>query len=140
MKVSIKKEVEVRYLKAECNVRYWEDCRVNGKEDTDGDLIPMRSGDIWEILIDLDFGIIIGWPNTVEADVHYKVVDSGKYTLLDSEKSFVSEIDGYVPGIMCPGDDGYGDYVIMKIGKDGVIQDFDFNNNLEEWQDLTTLN
>ena len=32
--------VPVKYLRAECGVRYWEDATVNGVEDTDGKLIP----------------------------------------------------------------------------------------------------
>lgn len=29
------KSVEVKYLRARCGVRYWEDATVNGEEDTD---------------------------------------------------------------------------------------------------------
>jgi hypothetical protein len=33
----------------------------------------------------------------------------------------VASIDGYVPSMMCPKDNGHGDYVIMDIGADGTI-------------------
>ena len=33
----------------------------------------------------------------------------------------MKEIDGYVPSMMCPEGDGYGDYVIMKVAEDGTI-------------------
>jgi len=32
------------------------------------------------------------------------------------------EKDGYVPDIMCPGDEGYGDYIIMTVNESGVIE------------------
>lgn len=38
------KSVPVKYLRARCGVRYWEDGEVNGVEDTDGSRIPCRQG------------------------------------------------------------------------------------------------
>lgn len=123
--ITVKMEVNksVRYLKADCGVRYWEDAEVNGVEDEEGS-IPCRNGDSWQPVIDLDTGKIEGWPEGTTADLHYKVCDAGVYTLLDENRETVKQIDGYVPKIMCPGGAGYGDYVIMKIGPDGVIADF----------------
>ena len=43
--LKIEKEFDVKYLKAKVGVRYWEDSRVDGVEDEDGDLIPCREGD-----------------------------------------------------------------------------------------------
>lgn len=112
---------EVKYLKAECGVRYWEDGEVNGTTDDEGTLIPLRVGDTWCPTIDLSTGIIQDWPEGTTADVHYKVCDAGVYQLLDADKNVVRSIDGYVPKIMSPGGSGYGDYVIMTIGPDGQI-------------------
>lgn len=41
MKIAItqKKEVEVSFLKAECEVRYWEDASVDGVEDEKGERV-----------------------------------------------------------------------------------------------------
>lgn len=111
----------IKYLQAECGVRYWEDGEVNGFEDTDGELIPLRVKDAWCPTIDLTTGVIEGWPDGTTADVHYKVCDAGIYRLLDAEKNVVLVIDGYVPDIMSPGGPGYGDYVIMTVGADGKI-------------------
>ena len=46
MKITIKKEIEVKIktLHVKAGVRYWDDTRVNGKEDEKGDLIPCRIG------------------------------------------------------------------------------------------------
>ena len=112
---------EVAYLQASCDVRYWEDANVNGEVDTDGTLIPCRNGDQWEPLIDLDTGRIVNWKEGVTANVHYKVCDAGMYRLLDADKKVVVQIDGYVPLIMCPEGNGYGDYVIMNIDEKGQI-------------------
>lgn len=113
--------VDVRILKVECNVRYWEDATVNGVDDDDGDLIPMRRGDTWAPFIEIDTGKVIHWPAGTTAHVHYKVCDEGCYTLLDVNGDPVRSIDGYVPAMLSPGGSGYGDYVIMDIGPDGVI-------------------
>lgn len=121
-----RESIDVRYLQAECCVRYWEDAILNGEEDTDGK-IPCRCGDVWAPLIDLDSGKILNWTDGIEADIHYKVCDAGKYSLLDENKKIVQAIEGYVPDIMCPEGAGYGDYVIMKVGRDGVIQNWEIS-------------
>lgn len=34
----------------------------------------------------------------------------------------IKSYDGYVPEVMCPKDNGYGDYIIMDIDENGFIQ------------------
>lgn len=116
-----KKEVPVKYLRAQCGVRYWEDASVNDIDDEDGTLIPHRKGDNWDITIDLDTGKIENWPADKKAYIHYKVCDAGTYQLLNEQRELVKEIDGYVPKILSPGGSGYGDYVIMDIDETGQI-------------------
>lgn len=111
----------VKFLQADCGVRYWEDAEVNGVEDEDGSLIPCRARDSWQPVIELATGKIVGWPDGTKADIHYKVCDDGRYILLDAELSTVCKIDGYVPTMMCPAGGGYGDYVIMTVGPGGQI-------------------
>ncbi len=122
--VTAKSEAEVKYLRATCGVRYWEDATVNGKEDTDGTLIPLRDGDTWKVTINLATGIIEGWPEGTTAEIHYKVCDEGIYELLDAERNVVMQHDGYVINMMCPEGRGYGDYVIMNIDGDGRIDNW----------------
>lgn len=124
---------EVKYLLAECGVRYWEDGVVNGTEDTDGELIPLRVKDAWSPTIDLETGVIQDWPDGTTASLHYKVCDAGIYKLLDAEKNVVREIDGYVPDMLSPGGSGYGDYIIMDIGPDGKIENWSVD--LEPFQE-----
>lgn len=122
--ISESKRVAVAFLKVEAGVRYWEDGEVNGTEDADGSLIPCRNGDYWQLIIDLKTGTIEGWPEGTTADVHYKVCDDGCYTLLDAERNDVKAVVGYVPPILAPGGDGYGDYIIMKIDGAGKIDNW----------------
>ena len=131
IKVATTTKVPVKYLRARCGVRYWEDATVNGERDDDGSRIPCREGTAadndklgggnWCPLIELESGQIEGWPAGTTADIHYKVCDDGDYALLDENRAVVKAIDGYVPDIMCPGGEADGDYVIMHIGADGVI-------------------
>lgn len=124
LKVKVTKEVEAEYLQVEAGVRYWEDAIVNGVEDSDGKLIPLRSDDQWCPLININTGHILKWPKGVVAKIHYKVCDDGAYEVLDSELDVLIGRDGYVPNILCPGGDGFGDYIIMNINTDGFIENW----------------
>lgn len=122
VKVRTEKEVVIKTLEVEAGVRYWEDTTVNGVEDEAGDLIPFREGELWKPVIDVELGKIINWPAGTKADVHYKVCDSGNYYLKDSKGNTVLSIESdYVPQILCPKENGYGDYIIMDIDENGVI-------------------
>jgi len=128
--IQIEQEVEVTHLKVSAGVRYWEDATINGIRDEEGTLTPLRHGDNWCPTIELETGKIQNWPEGTTADLHFKVCDAGIYELLDADGKVVASRDGYVPRMMCPEENGYGDYIIMKIGPDGIIEkwevDFDF--------------
>lgn len=115
--------VKVEYIEVRAGVRYWEDARVNGVEDTDGALIPCREGNNWHPRIRLSDGQIMCWPEGTEASIHYKVCDDGDYWLLNEKLDRVAKwVGDYVPdSILCIGDEGYGDYIILSVGADGRI-------------------
>lgn len=122
-KIEVKQPVKVKHLKAQMDVRYWEDATVNGvEEDNDNPKIPFSGPDGWNITIDLETGKIVGWPEGIEAQTHYKVCDAGRYSLLSESGEIVADRYWYVPGMLSPGDDGFGDYVIMKIDGSGKIE------------------
>ena len=131
------KQVEVKTLHVKAHVRYWEDAEINGVEDTDGTLTPCKEGELWCPIIDLDTGIILNWEQGKEAKIHFKVCDSGSYFIKNEKGYDVLLIeDDYVPSIMSPGGDGYGDYIIMNIDKYGRIENWkpdlsDFENRDE---------
>jgi hypothetical protein len=121
-KVKIEKEVELKTLVVKAHIRYYENAIVNGIEDTKGDLIPCKVGQIWCPIIDIDSGVITNWVQGVKAEVHYKVCDAGSYYLQDTEGNTILSIEqDYVPEIMCPKGGGYGDYIIMDIDENGQI-------------------
>lgn len=112
-------------LNIQANVRYWEDAAVNGEQDEDGKLIPLRNGDCWCPTIELATGRIIDWPQGTTARVHYKVCDAGCYYLLSPKGKVLASLEGdYVPGMLSPGGEGWGDYIIMDIDQYGVIQNW----------------
>lgn len=131
--ISIRKEIKVWKLHAQMNVRYWNDATINGKECESSEDMPLASGDMWIVNIDIESGSIDGWPDGTTADVHFKVCDAGTYELLDFEGETVFELDGYVPKIMCPNGRGYGDYVIMTIDENGNIENWKIE--LDDFQD-----
>lgn len=121
--------MEVRtatHIEVEAGVRYWEDTHVNGVEDSDGTLIPGRDGDAWRARIRLTDGQIEDWPVGTTASIHYKVCDAGLYWLLDEFAGRIAKWSGYyVPShFLCHGGNGYGDYIIMDIDANGVIENY----------------
>lgn len=123
------RQVDVHYLLAECEVRYWEDAEIDGVEDTDGTLTPCREGNLWKPLIELHTGKIVNWKQGVKAKIHFKICDAGTYRLLDEEQKIIQSIDGYVPRML-----GGGDYAIMDIDENGIIQKWrpDFSDFLPD--------
>lgn len=114
---------DIKFLEVSAGVRYWEDATVNGVEDKDGTLIPFRNKDNWTPIIDIEKGIVLDWPESMNAQIHYKVCDAGEYWLLDENKTRIAKWSGYyVPNrFLCHGDNGYGDYIIMNIAPGGKI-------------------
>jgi len=124
MKTTIKVEqvVEITTIEVRAGVRYWEDATVNGEDDINGTLIPFRDGDYWCPVIDIDSGVIKDWPEGMTAYIHYKVCDDGNYWLKNEDGACILAIeDDYVPKMLCPKENGYGDYIIMDVDGDGKI-------------------
>lgn len=112
------------YIEVSAGVRYWEDATINGQEDTTGSLTPFRKGENWCPIIRLSDGAVMDWPSGMVADVHFKVCDAGEYWLLDDYFHRIGKwADYYVPNdFLCHGDQGYGDYIILKVDADGLIK------------------
>lgn len=146
IKMKVEKEFDVKFLKVDAGVRYWEDAKVNGVRDTDlyesnGVGKPLMPCAVqikekpdynihsdhyrWRPLIDIETGQIVNWEQGFYANVHYKVCDDFTCYILNGNNEVVYEYDDYVPSIMCPADEGYGDYIIMDIDEKGFIQKWD---------------
>lgn len=113
---------QASYLEVDAGVRYWEDATLNGVADESGNM-PLREGEAWQIVIDLQTGQILEWPVGNEASIHYKVCDAGYYWLLDNEKRRIAKWRGhYVPGSAFGNrETDNGDYIIFNITRDGLI-------------------
>jgi len=128
-------EIIAKYLLVDAEPRYWEDAKVNNEIDEDGSLIPCREKEKWQPLIDILKGQIINWEQGKIAKIHYKVCDQGEYFLLDENKDKIAKYYSfYVPDILSPKRDGYGDYIILDVNQDGFIDGFKSNIVAEQWQ------
>jgi len=122
MKQDLAVLAKAEYIEVSAEVRYWEDATVNGQEDTDGSLIPFKSGLLWKPVIRIADGVVMNWPQGTVASIHYKVCDAGEYWLLNAEKQRIAKASGYyVPDGLCHGDQGYGDYIIFDVDGSGQI-------------------
>lgn len=112
IEITATKQVNVQYIKLSVPVRYDD-------EDMPYDF-PLRNGDIWEAIINLDNNQIENWPQGKSGSFSMKVCDEGSYFLLDENKAVIAEIiENYVPNDVIPGE--YGDYVNMNIDETGKV-------------------
>lgn len=123
MKTKILKQVEidVTHILLVLPVRY-------GEEDIPNNF-PMRTGDKWEALVEIDTGKIVGWPGGEEApefqtcDLYMKVCDGGCYTLYNKQgeqlEILATRREDYVPHGVVPGE--YGDYVNLQIAAGAIV-------------------
>ena len=129
-KVTLRREYPVRYLKANMNVRYWEDAELNGETDIH-EQMPLRQGDMWVVTVNIETGKVLDWPKGTTAKTHYKVCDAGIYALYQTyedllmNKPLETYNDIYVP--TCLSNGGWGDYVILSIDKNGFIENWKFS-------------
>lgn len=65
-------------------------------------------------------------------ELFLKVVDEGIYTIKNRKGEVIFEVDGYVPNHWIPEKDGYGDYVTLKINKEGIITNWYKGNYLKK--------
>ena len=111
------------FLHVAARPRYWEDATVNGETDTvNGDLIPLKSGGVWNLTIELATGRVCQWPQGTTAEVHYKVCDAGEYWLVDEDGKRAKWAGGYVPDDLLASGNGYCDYIILKISAEGMCE------------------
>lgn len=111
-------------INVSAEVRYWEDATINGVEDETGSLVPCRDGHVWKPTIDIASGKILNWEDGTTADIHYKVADQCSYQVIKNGEIIAEQREDYVPDILCPGGNGYGDYIIMEIDENGIIKNW----------------
>jgi len=115
----IEKQIDVRYLKLNLDI-YGEDLPSD---------LPFQFGNQWEIIIDIDHGMVMNWHYAQSIKLNFKVRDSGTYTLYDKNFKMVRYTDHddspkYAPNQLLPPSNGYGDYLELDIDKDGKIMNW----------------
>lgn len=93
-----------------------------------------RQGKNYFVLkIDVKTGQVVNWPKNSPYDFFdVKIVDEGKYILLDKNDEVIAEYDGYVPE--CVGEGGYGDYLEFEIDSASNIPEWEFTQeHLDEF-------
>lgn len=123
--LKIEKEFDVKFLAVTAGIRYAEDVEVNGEPCSKLSEIPLNDGEHWQVMIDVNAGIIEQWPQGTTASIHAKVCDDGTYSILDANKQEIKTYDGYVPYCLAVGESGYGDYIIMEIDGNGKIKNWE---------------
>lgn len=135
--------INVKKIEVDAVVRYWEDSEVNGVFDFNCDvdeneprmpcvehvrktnsILPVkRSQEFhWKPIIDIETGRIENWREGTTANVEYILIDI-RINILDENCYNIHTYESeYVPDILCPKFDGYGDYIIMRIDQNGYIQ------------------
>lgn len=108
-------EINVDRICVSAPVRY-------GDEDMPYDF-PGRTGDNWEVEIDIESGQILNWIGTESYNLHMKVVDGGTYGLFNGEQQVAIMEGEYVPDFF-PGLH-YGDYLIFEIDGSGRITNWE---------------
>jgi len=122
--IKVEKEVEIKYVKLQVAVRYEEEDIPNN--------FPLRSGDMWNAIIDIDNGIVMDWPKGEKGNLEMKICDEGSYYLLDENYDTILSIEeDYVPNKLLPG--SYGDYLKLHIGENGVISNWYSKPSIEDF-------
>ncbi len=126
MKLTVKREVEAKYIDLALAVRYDD-------EDLAYDA-PLRDGNSWKALINLDEGCIENWPVGKRLSFHdMKVCDEGIYILLDADRKEITRRNGYAPNRLLPGN--YGDYLSLDVDENGKITNWLKSPSLEDFED-----
>ena len=109
----------------------------------EGFIPPMFNSDnrALEVMVDLKECRVLDWGED-KGYIHMwgKVVDSGRYTLLDADKNPLWQIKGYVPNALIPPyERGFGDYLELTINADGSLpnwkEELDFSDFVENGHD-----
>ncbi len=120
--IQIEKDFDIKILSVKVNLRHPEDADVIGNDG----ILPCIKGSSWCPEIEIETGKIANWIQGVSASIHFKVVDEGVYDIKDISGETVIHREDYVPSCLCPKENGYGDYIIMDINKEGMIQGWKF--------------
>lgn len=127
--IKVKQDVEIKFVVIDIEPRY-----IGDSEDDDmpSDFPLLNDAKTeWRAKVDIDTGVIEGWPQGEARKMFVKVCDAGIYTLLDAAGNELARLDGYVPHGVVPGE--YGDYVSLAIDETGRITNWPKNPDVSEF-------
>lgn len=132
MKITVQRPtvIDIKLLYIDAYVRYPEDSMLNINEnwiDDNNHEMPFLVNNHWNIVIDIDSGKVLNWPNNTEAKISYKVRDEFNCKVIDNQGEIQIDYDGYVPSFMSIDDIGYGDYIYITIDANGFIKNWNFS-------------
>ena len=119
-------------------VRFWEDGLLNDKPD---DPVKPKMPCIniyenekaWCPIINVITGQIINWTIGNYADINYKVCDLCYIDYFEDDEIICNnEVERYCPLFLSPDENNFGDYITIKIDKNGYIKNWDINL-VEAW-------
>lgn len=161
MKIKCKAITEIDVSRVKCYLfaRYWEDSDVsiNDNEfvevEEDGSNLPQSmlldyspeitsykgfEGDkCFYMDINPETGHIDNWEEGYALNIHWKVVDQGIYEYINDKNEVILKLDcEYCPDYLAIEDSGYGDYIIMKVDKNGNILNWNKYDFIETFKNV----
>lgn len=127
--IKVKQDVEIKFVVIDIEPRY-----IGDSEDDDmpSDFPLLNDTKTqWRAKVDIDTGVIDGWPQGDARQMFVKVCDAGIYTLLGAAGNELAQLYGYVPHGVVPGQ--YGDYVSLTIDESGRITNWPKNPDVSEF-------
>ena len=86
---------------------------------------PLVSKGMWSGIINLRTRKLLKWkPEYGDMYLQAKVCDGGTYFLLDKDERVICKISDYVPNGLIPETDDCGDYIRLRIHRDGIIENW----------------
>lgn len=120
---------QLEILEIHANVRYFQDCIVNGiKCEQDNLLFPKRfiTNNMLIFRIDLKQKYIINWPIGTTVKIFFKIADGFSGIVYAKNGSIKLKYEeGYVPSNLDFDNNSYGDYLNFNIDQNGYILNWD---------------
>ena len=143
----------INKILVDMHVRYWEDCEIDGREFEEDESdeeeikdlltrwdpeykIGLVDGEVIRLIINPETGKVENYLGKREIKMYFKVCDECTWVMTERKSNGINPTDAYdvtilgeendyVPDFLSIDDEGYGDYVNITIGKDGIIKDWD---------------
>ena len=105
---------------------------------------PLVTKGMWSRIINLKTHQLLNWKlEYVTLYLQAKICDSGTYFLLDKDKKVICKIAGYVPNGLVPDSDDCGDYIRLRINRDGTIKNWpeypDYSDFIEDSESVERI-